>query len=203
MIGARAERTGERGFTLVELIIAIGLLGIVFTAISTVMLATLKTNLETKTRLDETRDEQFAAAYFASDVAGALTMTGTPGPAHCGTGTAVAEFHGATFDTNVPPRDTETWVSYVFAPAAPGAKGGTLTRNVCEALTGATVFTPVRPSIVARSLVASGPTARCSTGGVTKACVASPGQPTPTTMTMTLGRLSGTPFDLTGTRRPS
>jgi prepilin-type N-terminal cleavage/methylation domain-containing protein len=59
----------ERGFTLVELLITITLMGVVSLALSDLVISALKQMSATSDRLDVSQDEQLGAAYFARDVA--------------------------------------------------------------------------------------------------------------------------------------
>jgi prepilin-type N-terminal cleavage/methylation domain-containing protein len=193
------EDRSAQGFTLIELIIAIGILGIVFSALSLAMLASMRANQETRVRLDETRDEQFVAAYFASDVNGATGMaSGTT--ARCGTGTAIAELRGASFDSATPPNATVTVASYVFTTSTvAGVATGTLTRYACEAVAGAASYplTPVSTTVVARTLAATSPVVVCSTGASAATCSAAT-----TAMSVTFQhRSGGDPFVLSGSER--
>jgi prepilin-type N-terminal cleavage/methylation domain-containing protein len=202
LTSVRPKRRPEEGFTLIELIISIGLLGVVFSVLALVMLASLRANQETRARLDETRDEQFVAAYFASDLAGATEMvsgTATGPAARCGTGLIVAEYLGTSFNNSSPPQQTVTLASYVFATSiVDGVLTGTLTRYACEAAPGSPYpWAPASTTVVARSLAATWPAVVCFTGGAVAAC-----STTTTTMTVTFGRRSGgDPFELSGARR--
>jgi prepilin-type N-terminal cleavage/methylation domain-containing protein len=196
----RPERRSEEGFTLVELIISISILGIVISAMSWVMFASLVANRETRNRLDETRDEQFVAAYFASDVDGATAMaTGTS--TACGSGLAVAEFTGTSFDSLSPPNQTATLARYVLTTSTvDGVNTGKLTRYACEAPSGASpAWTLIATTIVARSLAATSPTVACFSGSTQVVCATTPA---PTTMSVSFARRSGgDQFVLSGTRR--
>ena len=203
----RARRTDD-GFTLIELIISIGLLGVVFSVLSMVMIGALTANRETRVRLDETRDEQFVAAYFATDADGATNLV-AGAQARCGpaSATAVAELRGISFTAATPPQPTVTVASYVFSTSTVGGvTTGTLTRYACEsaAATPSYPLTPASITIIARSLVATAPSVQCSTGGVVAACVAAVSPAVaPVTMKLTVNRLSGpaAEFVLTGSRR--
>ena len=91
------SRDREAGFTLIELTVAIAILGIVMSAITGAMLLALKSTTEANAALAESGDVQLAAAFFPNDVAGANTMTSTGTP-KCGTGTMVIELAGPDFD---------------------------------------------------------------------------------------------------------
>ncbi|WP_164983916.1 type II secretion system protein [Cellulomonas endophytica] len=191
----------EAGFTLIELIISIGLLGLLFSALSLVMLSTARVNDETQHRLDLTRDEQFTAAYFATDVAGA-TDVATGAAARCGSGTATVELRGTSFSpTATPPTPTTTVVSYVFSTTTTsGVTAGSVVRRACEQTTaGAPAYpwTPTSSETVAERLATTPPVVTCSTAGTPAACSAAT-----TTVSVSFARLGGgDPFVLSATRR--
>ncbi|TNC29575.1 PulJ/GspJ family protein [Amycolatopsis alkalitolerans] len=59
----------DGGFTLVELLLAITILGIITVPLTQVVLVFLRTSDQTAARLTESTDAQLSAAYFARDVA--------------------------------------------------------------------------------------------------------------------------------------
>jgi len=69
MVESRTSRTGEEGFTLIEVIVAVTILGISLAAILGVFSQAL-------TRA-HARDRAFAARVFAQDVLARATVTGT------------------------------------------------------------------------------------------------------------------------------
>ena len=61
--------TAERGFTLIEVLITISLMGVVSLALSDLVIGALRQMTATSDRMDVSQDEQLGAAYFARDVA--------------------------------------------------------------------------------------------------------------------------------------
>jgi prepilin-type N-terminal cleavage/methylation domain-containing protein len=59
----------EDGFTLIEMIVNVAIIGIIGSALTGVVLSYLKTTADTESRLVESHDVQFAAAYWQRDVA--------------------------------------------------------------------------------------------------------------------------------------
>lgn len=196
---AAVDPRRDEGFSLIELIIAIGLLGVVFGVLALVMVTALATNRDTRERLDETRDEQLVAAYFASDVAGA-TVVASGAASECGTGTALVELRGASFAAGTPPTASRTRATYVFSTATvDGVLTGTLVRRFCESASAPPYATPTSTTTLAQTLAATAPVVTCSTAGVAGACSADT-----TTISVRFERLSGgEPFVLSATRRTS
>src|SRR6186713_848100 len=63
----RPERD-DRGFTLIEMLIAITLLGIIIVPLSMAMIVFFRNSSATTDRMAESHDVQIASAYFAQDV---------------------------------------------------------------------------------------------------------------------------------------
>ncbi|WP_427889874.1 PulJ/GspJ family protein [Kribbella sp. GL6] len=62
-------RRGEEGFTLVEMLVAVVIIGIVMLPLANVLIGFLRTDGLASARMDESHDAQIAAAYWAQDVA--------------------------------------------------------------------------------------------------------------------------------------
>ena len=67
----------ERGFTLVELLVASVIVGIIMSAMATAIIVGLRTTDEANTRFSESHDAQIASAYFVTDVQSADSVTTT------------------------------------------------------------------------------------------------------------------------------
>ena len=65
----RASYRREDGFTLPELVITVSIIGIIAVALTGVVISYLKMTTDTQSRLTESHDVQFAAAYWQRDVA--------------------------------------------------------------------------------------------------------------------------------------
>ncbi|GAA1976617.1 hypothetical protein GCM10009798_42270 [Nocardioides panacihumi] len=73
MNAPRLRRPGrlraDDGFTLVEMIMTVSIMGIVSVALTGIVLSYLRNTVDTEARLTESHDVQFAAAYWQRDVA--------------------------------------------------------------------------------------------------------------------------------------
>lgn len=163
VLSRRPRGRAERGFTLVELVVSIAVLGVVATGLTALMLGALAANRDTETRLTESRDVQFATAYLADDVQGATSFVAGV-TARCGSGTAVLELRGASFDPGSLAARV-TVVSYVLRTVTvDGVATGQLHRLACEAAAQPTPAYPLTPAsdvVVARSLAVSAPAVAC------------------------------------------
>jgi prepilin-type N-terminal cleavage/methylation domain-containing protein len=124
LIDRKRVRASDAGFTLVELVIAVAILGLVMSAAVAAMLTALKSNKETSQRLGRATDLQYAATWFAEDVASANTVT-TNATAVCGT--------SATALLNLTSIDIDTTISGV--PASPPPTPEAITRSISYVLT--------------------------------------------------------------------
>ncbi len=185
----------ESGFTLIEMILSIAILGVIMAALVGLLFASMTADKQTKSRLDGTRDEQFTAVFFAGDVQGATDVV-VGATARCGPGTAVIEFRGTSYDP-VTLADKVTVVSYAFTtPVVDGVPTGRLERRSCEApASPAPTYPLVSPvsTVMARSLLAVAPVPTCSPA---------PCGTTTRSVSLALTRLGTEPgFTLLGTRR--
>lgn len=189
------------GFSLIELILSIGILGVVFSVLSLVMVTALKSNQETEDRLDETRDEQFVAAYFATDMAGA-TQVIPGGAAQCGADAAVVTLVGESFvpvaaSSAAGSDSTATVAAYVFSTTTvDGVLTGTLTRAFCEGTGNPPFAVPLETTALAARLAPAAPLIWCVPGGTAAACSRAT-----TRLSVEFARLDGGQFTLSGTRR--
>jgi prepilin-type N-terminal cleavage/methylation domain-containing protein len=141
------RRAGEGGFTLVELLISVTVLGILMSSVAGVMTVTMKSASTANTRLTESNDLRRAATYFAADVQGAKSVATATTP-KCGTGVlkVVVEFLGQDVaDTTL--AITTTVVSYVLLPVTDS--DGTrqeLRRRLCTATTATPTYPLTVPS---------------------------------------------------------
>jgi prepilin-type N-terminal cleavage/methylation domain-containing protein len=74
----RREVRREDGFTLIELVLSVAILGIISTALTGVVFSYLKVSGATEARLTESTDQQFVSAYWQTDVASIGRRTFNP-----------------------------------------------------------------------------------------------------------------------------
>ncbi|HST82103.1 MAG TPA: prepilin-type N-terminal cleavage/methylation domain-containing protein [Kineosporiaceae bacterium] len=139
----RRNPPGENGFTLVELVISITILGILMPALAAAMFAALSTNRSTDVRLSESRDTRELAAYLPDDAAGATSFA-TGQTARCGTGTALVEFRGLRFDSTQASQTTVISYRLTAETAADGQPTRVLHRFSCLAATSSPAY-PLTP----------------------------------------------------------
>jgi prepilin-type N-terminal cleavage/methylation domain-containing protein len=196
---AGAEARTDAGFTLVELVVSIALLGVVMVGLTAVMFTALVTDRETAARLDESRDVQFVTAFLADDVQGATAVL-AGGAAGCGSGTAALELRGRSFDPATLTAQV-TVVSYVLTTAtADGVATGVLHRYACAADESPAPSYPLTPGsdvVVARSLAVTPPAVSCTVDELEAPCGAAT-----TAVSLALVPVGGgDPVTVGGTRR--
>jgi prepilin-type N-terminal cleavage/methylation domain-containing protein len=206
----------DNGFTLVELLITIFVLGVIVAPLSAILIFHLRNSDATVARMNESHDAQLAASYFAQDVQaigvrGDYTSTAEPsfvqsvetnvavagGMFPCGTaGTpdAVVRFAWDDFDDAAVASRTQKRIAYVV-------EGSELHRIECGG--SAAVVTDVT---IADDLVAPMPSVSCTNpAGVAMSCTGST-LPASVSVVLTIkdpDSGSDTPYEvtLTGHRR--
>jgi prepilin-type N-terminal cleavage/methylation domain-containing protein len=173
----------EKGFTLVELMVAVALTGMIITALTGALIVGWRTTDDTTTRLADTRDRHLVPSLFTRDVQSAQLVE-TTGTACTGGDTLIARITMAQpQDAAVPPA-TRT-VTYVLTSTKE------LVRRYCA--DGTTVLNSVA---VAHDVVGT-PTVACRVvaGGSTQTCA-----DTSMVVDLTVSNSSGS-FTATGRRR--
>jgi prepilin-type N-terminal cleavage/methylation domain-containing protein len=192
---ARSRRGADAGFTLIELVIAVAILGLVMSAMCAAMLVALRTDKDTEQRIGKSNDVQYAATWFAEDIASANSVT-AGGTAACGAAvTALLNLTSIDIDTTTagvpptPPPTPETTtrkISYVLVnQSTPDGTFRVLERRACG-----TSAVPLTVDRIAKRL------------STTVAPVVDTAAAPLVSLTLTAGD-DGQPFTLYGTRRSS
>jgi prepilin-type N-terminal cleavage/methylation domain-containing protein len=193
------RRESEQGFTLVELLLAVSILGIIMAPLSLGFITGLRFIGRSDERFTDSRSALISAAYFASDVATANAVTPND-VAACGGGSALVSFNSADANGAVGAVQNNE-VSYVYDTA--GAPSPRLLRKYC-ANAGAAVSSVTAVSLASAPVVtcynaANAVNASCANARrvqlfvTQKANKSSPDVPSPLPYT----------FTLEGTRRPT
>lgn len=198
---AHDGRRPEAGFTLIELVMTIALLGVVLVALVAMMLTSLTVNRQSDGQLTEATDVQLVTSYFADDAQGAVTFDvgGTP---ECGSTVAgvdaddVVEFRGNSFDDTGAAQVTR--VAYQLRTVTSGALTTRELRRVACTGSDPGHLAHGQETVLARQLLqASGPTVTCRSAAGATACSA----PAAVSVQVVLQETSGLTYTLLGTRR--
>lgn len=180
-------RSRESGFTMVELIASIAILGIISTSLGVVGVVMFKTMGQTQDRLNESRGPRFASVYWVPDVASAEVVNPANAgvPTICGTaGPLVTLQWTDTTSTGV------TTVSYGIVTTGAVSK---LERRFCT--NGGTI--PTRTTTIAPSVDTAATTVTCGNGTTYAPCLT----PDPAkSLLLTIAAKSGGTFSVDGFR---
>jgi prepilin-type N-terminal cleavage/methylation domain-containing protein len=182
------RRDHASGFTLIELMISIVILGIIAGVIGTTFIVLTRTSQQTQDRLNQSRGPKFASVYWTPDVASSESVN--PPGVRCGTaGTPLVTF-GWTDDRLAQPQ-VATWASVTTSTST------NLMRLQCDANT---LATPKRTTLIAPDVAASGIQVRCDTGSGLAACVS---PTTPSRVVLDVTTLDGRSFTIDTNRQVS
>jgi prepilin-type N-terminal cleavage/methylation domain-containing protein len=192
----RGLKPGEDGFTLVELLITIVILGIIAFGLTGTVIRYLQDTAESQGRFNETHDVQFAAAYWQNDVSSLgvrsptyvddgndvhtyplLQSVNIPAACPQAPGTFVGRLAWSQFNS-LTSNATPDLITVTYVSSGSGSGPYTLTRTKC---TGSTVDSTVR---VARQL-SSVPVMDCSGPAGTSCTGADTNVPTIIKLTLT------------------
>jgi prepilin-type N-terminal cleavage/methylation domain-containing protein len=149
------------GFTLVELLVAITILGVIAGGISATFTVLARTSNQTEARLEQSRGPKFASAYWTPDVASSETVNAAG--VRCGSaGTELVTFTWT--DDRQAQAQVATWALVTT--------GGTtdLDRSICDANA---LAAPKRTTVVAPDVEVANVSARCDYGSGLAVCTAS------------------------------
>ena len=187
-------RSDEGGFTLVELLITIVIIGIIVPALAAGVVSILHNSNTTTQRLYESHDAQIAAAYFANDVQSAdLPVPSTDSRCDKAGTTAVVRFAWTEYDTAGNP------AAYKLVGYSKDTSVGTvpvLRRRFCQGTPNSAALsaTPVSDVVIAHYLSSA------TAPSVCLAPAACPGQPA-SSIVLTVTEQSGYTFKVAGDRR--
>lgn len=184
LIASRPSRR-EHGFTLVELLVSVTILGLIIGSITATFTVLSRTAGSTQARFTQSRGLKFADGYWVPDVASSESVNPT---VRCGSvGTALVTFKWTDIvDPSIV--RVATWSN------ATSGSDTNLVRSVCTlAALNSPSTTTIAPQIDASATQVS-----CVTAGVGGACAtdSAPGQ-----VNLTLATSDGRTFQLLGTRK--
>lgn len=165
----------QAGFTLVELLVAIAVLGIVIFPLGVAISTGVRTTVDASQRFTDAHGTQIAATYFSDDVASAATVVPNDASPCGGGGPSIVTFRWSD--------DVSSASSASYALRSVSGDR-TLVRALCRG------GPPVETATIVHDLAATAPSVVC-----TPSCNA------PTSVTLTVTQTSGNTFRLLGTRR--
>jgi prepilin-type N-terminal cleavage/methylation domain-containing protein len=187
-VHSRPNERGESGFTLVELLIAVVILGIIAGVVTTTFVVLTRTSQQTQDRLNQSRGPKFASVYWMPDVASSDAVN--PVGVRCGTtGTPIVTFRWA--DDRAAQDQVATWATI------PRSSSIDLVRMQCSA---GSLGVPARTTVIAPDVAPAGIQVRCDAGTGLTSC-SSP--MTPRRVVLDVTTLDGRSFTVDANRRVS
>ena len=187
----------DSGFTLIELIVAIAILGVIVVALGTGLVSILDNSNATTQRLTESHDAQIAASYFPNDVQSAdVSGTVTSSDARCDQSgnTTVVRLAWTEYSVSGAISAYKLVVYSVEPSSGPGV-APLLRRRFCQGSTYASLnATPISDVVVSRTLAALSAATVCTPPSV---C---PGEPS-NAIVLSVIEQSGYTFSVAGIRR--
>ncbi len=190
---ARLERGRDEGFTLIELVMAVSILGLIIVPLVGVVIEYLKISTATRTRMTESTDQQFISTYWQADVSSlgnrpsfsgdagdpapsvASVAVGPAGGCGASTGTVIVRFDWSAFAVGEDP--DAAWVQSTQSAAYVLVADGRVAQMKRVRCRGGVEDAPLR---VAHNIVGA-PQVTCE-----PACAAGTALPTRVSMTFTV-----------------
>ncbi|MER7555482.1 prepilin-type N-terminal cleavage/methylation domain-containing protein [Nocardioides sp. NPDC126508] len=200
----RPDPAAEAGFTLIELVVTVAIVGVVVTALTGVVLSYLRNTVDTQARLSESHDVQFVSAYWQRDVASigvrsstydtashsfpltqSVDLDACPLSGDAAGATPVATLAWSEHDSRVSTDPgTTVKVTYAYQPAA---EGGRLYRVRCGN----------RPATVeVADRLAAAPVLACANASGDSTSCTGAGEDVPVVVTLALSVHDSTGIDL-------
>jgi len=194
-------RRREDGFTLVELLISITILGVVAVPLGNAIISYLHNSDATVARLAESHDAQMAQSFWAQDVASIGTRDWSTWPFHlqqsvwtaaagisnpCSTtGTTVVQFSWDSLTTgSLPSAVPQVRVAYVVEMAGTQRQ---LHRVTCTASSSSAVSSsPTSDTVLVHNLSSAGSDTQVAAVSCSSTCTASPAVPPSVTLALTI-----------------
>ena len=139
----------EDGFTLVEMLVCIVVLGIIFTVLTGALMIGLRSTSNASVKFDESNAAQLTALYLTCDVQGAETITLNDATSSCG-GAAKLKLASSNADR-------------VVAYAVTGTSTLSLVRRLCSPANATSVVTTLVPVVASANNVTVACTNSCTT----------------------------------------
>jgi prepilin-type N-terminal cleavage/methylation domain-containing protein len=143
------RRPGDDGFTLVEMLVCIVVLGIIFTVLTGALMIGLRSTSNASVKFDESNAAQLTALYLTRDVQGAETVTLNDATSSCG-GAAKLKLTSSTADR-------------VVSYAVTGTTTLQLVRRVCSPASATPMVSTLVPTIASANNVTFACTNACTT----------------------------------------
>jgi prepilin-type N-terminal cleavage/methylation domain-containing protein len=189
------QQRPDAGFTLIEMLLCVALVGIIGGAIASSLLVMVSTQQRTTGMLAVSQDRQLVANYFNDDVAGATTVATGSQPV-CGTTVnslvvlTGGDSEPPTSSLPLPPAPVSATTTVAWSYVA-GTPAGRLVRTSCR--NGGTPATRT----VAKNVATTPATSASCTSAVSLT-----GVPKPAQVSLTVPQVSGAPLVLCALRRP-
>ena len=179
------KRRREQGFTLVELVIGVSILGIMMVVLTATFTVMARTTNQTQERFVQSRGAKFAGIYWNPDVASSELVN--PAGVRCGTsGSPLVTFRWV--DDRVAQPQVSTWAT------VSSGRSTSLVRFLCAA---DALAAPTRTTTIAPNIDGTGTTVTCDAGAGLTTCG---NDATPSRVQLTIQTADGRTLAVDGAR---